>query len=132
MLPLPNVLLLGASGGVANEVLRRLTEVRDRLGRLVLVSRDDRVTSNPGIDHLALRYELKLMNVDPEADEAGYQALLRDCAADLVIDLTDAHSLPLLHATDRAGVAYFNTAMNDVTPTGSVANLRRSRKARAR
>jgi hypothetical protein len=114
---LPNLLLLGASGGVANAVLRLLPEVRDRVGALVLVSRHDRVTGRAGLDHEALRATFVTAEVDPLGDEKGYRALLRAHKADLVVDLTDADSLPLIEATDRAGVGYLNTAMNGSAPT---------------
>lgn len=107
-----NLLLIGASGGVSQAFLRYLSHHRDLLGTLVLWDKSDSIKTDPYINHEELNYifihsELKL----PE-QEKEYIQLLKDKKINIVIDLTDMDSIPILEATNAAGVSYVNTAMN--------------------
>src|SRR5690606_35519432 len=46
-------------------------------------------------------------------DDGSYAEMLRQFQVDIVLDLTDMDSVPVLNATDAAGVSYVNTALND-------------------
>lgn len=107
-----NLLLIGASGGVSQAFLRYLSHHRDLLGTLVLWDKSDSIKTDPYINHSELNYtfihsELKL----PE-QEKDYIQFLKDKKIQIVIDLTDMDSIPILEATNAAAASYVNTAMN--------------------
>jgi len=108
----PNLLVLGASGHVAQAFLRRLGGRRNEFGRLLLLDRSDRVLKDRFLEHGRLRYEF-LQHRLRWPDEGSYRELLRQHEIDIVLDLTDMDTLPVLTATDAAGVSYVNTALND-------------------
>lgn len=109
----PNLLILGASGQVAQAVLRRLPGFRDQFGKLVLLDHNDFVVSNRFLDHARLDYRFIRRVLRLPEDEAAYLQLLREQQIDVVLDLTDLSTLPVLRATDAAGASYVNTALND-------------------
>lgn len=108
----PNLLVLGASGLVAQAFLRRLGGWRDRFGTLLLVDRNERVRANRFLEHARLRYTFLRRNLRLPRDAAAYTAMLREHDIDIVLDLTDLDSFPVFQATDAAGVSYINTALN--------------------
>lgn len=104
-----NLLILGAAGHVARAVLLRLQERLDEFGSLILLDRKEICPSllsgkNVRFVHQDLRFP---------RDAAILQSLLQSEGIDLVLDLTDMDTLPVLEATDQAGVTYINTALND-------------------
>ncbi len=109
----PNLLILGASGQVAKAFLLRLQERRAEFGRLVLLDRDSRVLEDSWLDHQLLNYEFLQCGLFLPEDTAFYRRLLASRGIDAVLDLTDLNTLPVLEATDGAGVSYINTALND-------------------
>ncbi len=110
----PQVLILGASGHVAQAFLLRMAARRNDFGQLVLVDPSDRVTRNPYLDHGTLRYEFIQRAFQFPEDTAAYHELLQQKRINIVVDLTDLDTLPILAATDELGVAYVNTALNEV------------------
>ncbi|RJQ35069.1 hypothetical protein C4556_00965 [Candidatus Parcubacteria bacterium] len=113
MLEKPNLLIAGASGGVANALLHHMTSVRDLFGKLILLDRNNKVLRDIYLDHERLKYEfleVELMLPD-RVDE--YHRILREHAIDIVLDITDMDSLPFIEATNDAAVSYVNTGMND-------------------
>lgn len=109
----PNLLLLGASGGVARAFLRKLPAQRHRFGSLVLLDKSASVRSNPYLDHRALKYTFFHEPVRVPEDEARYRRILKTHRINLVLDLTDQDTMPILHATDAAGASYLNTGLSD-------------------
>ncbi len=107
----PNLMILGASGGVASAFLHCLVHNREFIDRLVLVSPKDRIYSNPYIDHKNLRYTFIKQKIDPY-DAEEYHKLLKKHDIDIVLDLSDMDSIPILEATNRYGVSYINTSLN--------------------
>ncbi len=115
----PNLLVLGASGGLANAFLHQLVHHRDFFSHLILLDKNKKVLKNPHLDHKALDYtfinkELKLPHRKTE-----YLSLLKKHRITIVVDLTDADSISLIETTDEAGVDYINTAINDQQKTVS-------------
>src|SRR5689334_40425 len=108
----PNLLVLGASGHVAQAFLRRLGGRRAQFGRLVLLDRNAHVLKDRFLEHGRLRYEFVRHRLR-WPDDGTYRELLRRHEVDVVLDLTDMDTLPVLAATDEAGVSYVNTALND-------------------
>lgn len=106
----PNILLLGAAGHVAKAVLSRLAERPNEVGRVVLLDRND-----PSMLLRNHRFNSRFIrqNLSFPIDAREFHELLRSEAIDVVLDLTDMDTLPILEATDRAGVTYVNTALND-------------------
>jgi hypothetical protein len=98
---------------VAQAFLRRLGGRRDQFGALVLLDRNDGVVHNRFLEHSRLRYRFIREAIRFPRDEAAYMQLLRREKIDIVLDLTDMDTLPVLGATDGAGVSYINTALND-------------------
>ncbi len=109
----PNVLIAGASGGVANALLHHLTVDRDLFGALVLLDRNKKVLEDMYIDHGRLHYEFVQMDLKFPEREEEYIQFLKEKNIQIVIDITDMDTMGFLEATDKAGVSYFNTAMND-------------------
>jgi len=109
----PGLLILGASGNVARAVLRRLPALRGRFRRIVLLDKNARVRRDPYVDREGIRAEFIHDALELPAGGAAYRRLLRNRGIDLVLDLTDADTIPILAATDSAGVSYLNTSLCD-------------------
>lgn len=113
----PNLLVLGASGGVAKTFLHHLTHHRNILENVVLLDPNKEVCVDPYIDHRALKYSFLKRKITVPEKEQDYVRLLKEQNIDIVLDLTDADSIPLLEATNKAGVSYLNTSLNTETMT---------------
>lgn len=109
----PNLLILGASGHVAQALLQRLAVRRGDFDCLVLVDPKDDVLRDPHLDHARLNYEFVQRAVRLPDDTADYHRLLRERRIHVVLDVTDLDSLPVLGATNAAGVSYINTSLNE-------------------
>ncbi len=109
----PNLLILGASGHVAQAFLQRLAARRRDFGRVVFLDPDDGVLRNPYLDHELLDYEFVHRRLRFPDDTTDYRRLLRRYAINVVLDVTDLDTQPVLTATDAAGVSYVNTALNE-------------------
>ena len=114
-----NLLILGASGGVAHAVLQYLVHHRNFFNQLVLVDKKTNILKNPYLDHASLKYIFIHEEIDVLKKEKEYKNILKKYDISLVVDLTDADSLPLFDATEKAGVSYVNTALNDEKKTVS-------------
>jgi len=106
-----NLLIIGASGGVAGAFLKRIAGHRNQWERLVLVDRDDRLLRDPFIPHGRLDYEFVKATVDVKGDRASYLNLLGTSGAEVVIDLSINETRPMIEVTDKAGVSYINTGI---------------------
>lgn len=109
----PNLLVLGASGHVAQAFLRRLGGRRDLFGQLVLLDRNEQVLANQFLEHSRLRYRFVRHDLRFDRDQAEYIRLLRRHHIHIVLDLTDMDTQPVFEATDAAGASYINSALND-------------------
>jgi hypothetical protein len=109
----PNLLVLGASGNVARALLRRLGGRRAHFGRLVLLDKSNHVLNDPFLEHRRLDYQFIWHRLRMPEERAYYQRLLRRHRIDIVLDVTDMDTLPLLAATDAEGVSYVGTSLND-------------------
>ncbi len=108
----PNLLILGASGNVARALLRRLGGRRDHFGRVVLLDRSEHVLEDRFLEHQRLDYQFIRRRLSLPRDLAYYRRLLRRYDIDIALDVTDMDTLPLLAATDLAGVSYVGTSLN--------------------
>lgn len=109
----PNLLILGASGHVAQAFLQRLADRREDFGRVVFLDPDDSVCRNPYINHELLNYEFIHRRLRFPEDTLDYHRLLHRHGINVVLDVTDLDTLPVLSATDAAGASYVNTALNE-------------------
>jgi hypothetical protein len=91
-----NILIIGASGGVARAFLKRIGRDRERIGRLLLVDRGEGLLSDAFIPHRALNYEFVRTNVDARNDLESYLSLLEKHSIHLVIDLSVNETRPML------------------------------------
>ncbi|MBI2672017.1 saccharopine dehydrogenase NADP-binding domain-containing protein [Candidatus Woesearchaeota archaeon] len=107
----PNLLVLGASGGVATAFLHYLVHHRDIFGRLVLLSPKDKIKSNPYLEHKLLKYIFIKKKINPYKN-IEYDNILKKYKINIVLDLTDADSIPILEMTNKEGVSYINTSLN--------------------
>ena len=108
----PNLLILGASGNVARALLRRLGGRRDHFGRVVLLDKSDRVLEDRYLEHQRLNYEFVRRRLRLPKHQAYYRRLLARLEIDIVLDVTDMDTMPVLAATDLAGVSYIGTSLN--------------------
>jgi hypothetical protein len=108
----PNLLLLGATGSIANAVLLKLPKYRDMFGKLVLLSGTGDIRKSRTIDHKRLRYVpvRKMLNIPRRKKE--FMDILKRYGIDIVLDLTTMDTMPVLRATDEFGASYINTSMN--------------------
>ncbi|MEM3091413.1 MAG: saccharopine dehydrogenase NADP-binding domain-containing protein [Candidatus Pacearchaeota archaeon] len=107
----PNLLVLGASGGVAQVFLYHLTRHRNFFDKLFLISRKNRIKDNLHIEHKKLNYTYIEKAINPY-DKKDFQNILRKYKINIVLDLTDMESIPLLESANEVGVSYINTSMN--------------------
>ncbi len=108
-----NLLLLGASGGVSNAFLHFLVHHRDFFKNLILLDRNDHVLHNIYIDHRRLDYTFIHKEIKLPEEKNAYLKILKEHKIDIALDLTDMDTIPVLEATNKAGVSYINTAMCD-------------------
>ncbi|HEU5125346.1 MAG TPA: hypothetical protein VFW05_14935 [Verrucomicrobiae bacterium] len=109
----PNLLILGASGHVAQAFLIRLSTRRADFGRVVLLDANDGVLRSPYLNHELLDYTFIHRHLRFPDDAMEYRQLLHQHRVNVVLDVTDLDTLPVLTATDEAGVSYVNTALNE-------------------
>lgn len=113
----PNLLVVGASGGVANAFLHHLGNFRDLFNEVVLLDKNKKVLDDAFIDHKQLNYSFIHQEIKLPADEDYYLTLLASNKIDIALDISDMNSMEIIAATNKAGVSYINTAMNDVQKT---------------
>src|SRR3972149_1415556 len=110
----PNLLVLGASGGVAQVFLQYLVHHRDFFGKLFLLSGKNRIKDNMHLEHKKLDYTYIERRIDPH-DKESFIEILKKHRINIVLDLTDIETFPLLEAANEVGASYINTAMNSET-----------------
>ena len=108
-----NILVLGAFGGVANAFLRLLSEKYKLKNKFILLDKKYSVELNLEKNYKGLNYECVKQEIVLPEKENEYLDVLKNFEISFVIDLTDMDSIPVLEATNRAGISYLNTAMND-------------------
>ena len=106
-----NILIIGACGGVGRAFLRTLARDRGRLGKLVLVDKQEPLLDDRFLPHQKLDYEFKKMAIDVEKRQQDYLRLLKTHGIDIVIDLSVNETRAMLEVADRAGVSYINTGV---------------------
>lgn len=117
----PNLLIIGASGGVANALLHHLNTYRSFFNELVLLDKDKKVLTDPYINHELLKYTFIHKEIILPKKEKEYLEILKKHKIDIVLDITDMESESIISATNKAHVSYINTAMcNDVVPLADV------------
>lgn len=121
MAPRPNLLIAGASGHVAQAFLLRLQDRRKDFGRLVLLDPSDAALRNPFLDPDRLEGLFVQRRLRFPEDTPWFHQILAKYEIDIVLDVTDLETIPILDATDAAGVSYINTALND--PKRGVADV---------
>ena len=106
-----NLLIIGASGGVASAFLRKIAKHRENFSNLVLIDKKDGLLHDPFIPHGQLEYVFINTTIDVKKDRAAYNDLLRTYSVDVVVDLSINETRPILETTDAAGVSYVNTGI---------------------
>jgi homospermidine synthase len=112
-----NLLVIGASGGVANAFLHHLGLYRNYFDKLVLLDKNKKVLSDPYIDHKLLKYTFIHKEIILPEQENKYREILQKYKINIVLDITDMNSLEIIEATDKMGISYINTAMNNERKT---------------
>jgi hypothetical protein len=106
-----NVLIIGACGGVGRAFLRTLLGERGRLGKLVLVDKQEPWADDGSVSFRELKGEFIKASVDVDKGREDYLRLLKTCRIDIVIDLSVNETRAMLAVADRAGVSYINTGV---------------------
>lgn len=126
----PNLMILGASGGLANAVLHSLVHHRHLFNKLILVDKNKKLLDNPYLGHKNLNYtfihkELKSGRMNE------YQTILKKHKINIVLDVTDALTIPIIKATNQSGIDYINTSINDDDKTSpeSISEIFAARKS---
>ena len=109
----PNLLVLGASGGVANAFLHYLVHHRKFFGKLVLLDKNKKILSDCYIDHKGLDYTFIHKKIVLPEKENEYRDILMRHKIDIVLDVTGMDSIPIIESTNKLGLNYINSAMND-------------------
>lgn len=117
MIKKPNLLVLGASGGVANAFLHHLITYRKLFGKLVLLDKCNKAPKDKYIDHKSLDYCFILEKIELPKKEKRYLNILKKHKIDMVLDITDENSTEILDATNKAKINYINTSMNNYKKT---------------
>jgi homospermidine synthase len=117
MLNKPNLLVLGASGGVANAFLHHLTAYRKLFGKLILLDKRDKLLKDQFVDHQFLDYKFILEKIELPRKEKRYLNILKKYKINIVLDITDENSTEILDATNKTGISYVNTSMNNYKKT---------------
>lgn len=113
----PNVLVLGASGGVANALLQLLPDYRAEIGTLVLLDKQADVIDSGFIEHGPLRYIFIEHTIDPARLDHNIATICATYAINILLDVTDLSTSPLLRFAQAADVGYINTMLNGDTAT---------------
>lgn len=108
-----NLLVIGASGGVANAFLHHLSDYRSLFNKIILLDKNNKVLKDKFIDHKILNYKFIHKKIQLPKKEKEYLNLLKKENINIVLDITDMNSIEILEATNKAGVSYVNTSMND-------------------
>jgi len=106
-----NILIIGACGGVGRAFLHALVEERERLGKLVLVDKQDPWADDQGLPFQVLKGEFLKASVDLDKGRDDYLRLLESRGIDIAIDLSVNETRAVLSTTDGAGVSYINTGV---------------------
>lgn len=69
--------------------------------------------SDQFIEHRLLSYKFIHKKIELRERETEYLNILKKHKIDIVLDLTNEESIPILESTNKAGISYLNTAMNN-------------------
>ncbi len=117
MIPRPNILVLGASGGVANAFFHYLSAHRSLFGKLIVIDKRNTLLDDEYLDHQSLSYHFIKWRVRLPRETKRYHNILHQHNIRIVVDLTDAETIPLMLATAAARVHYINTGLNAANKT---------------
>lgn len=108
----PNLLILGASGGVASALLQLLHTYRHEINKLILLDKRNDVTVSPYINHSKLNYSFVQMHINGHIPISELENLMRTEEINITLDLTDSETLSILELCNRIGVSYMNSSIN--------------------
>lgn len=113
----PNLLILGASGGVGTALLIYLIQHRYSFGKIVVIDKNKKLISNRYIDHLKLDYLFIHKKLSFPKDTLEYSELLVKYSINIVLDVTSDDNLLTFYATNDMCVSYINTSINGSSKT---------------
>lgn len=108
----PNVLVLGASGGLAGALLQLLPTYRDEIGHLILLDQHAHVVESPFLDHQELAYQFVRHTLDEQHLNNDFRDFCRAHDIAIILDITDCSTTPLLNVAQELGTTYINTMLN--------------------
>ena len=109
----PNLLVVGASGGVANAFLHYLSDYRSLFNQVILLDKNKRILTDRFIENRALDYVFVHEKINLPKSEKQYVNILKKYNINIVLDITDMPSIAVIEATNLAGISYVNTGLND-------------------
>ncbi len=113
----PNILILGASGGVAQAFLQILNADRDLFGKIILLDKVNTVTHSEFINHKKIDYIFLNKAFSTENIYGLLSEIKIQHEISIVLDMTDQDTLPTLKASDDLGLSYLNCSVNYEAPT---------------
>ncbi len=115
----PNLLILGASGGVSRAFLQIFSKYRKDFNNLVFLDKNDDILNFDFIDHKNLDYKFFKKNITNNTVLEILRSIKKEYDIDIVLDLTDYDTFPILQASDYLGVCYLNCSLNSSLGTMS-------------
>jgi homospermidine synthase len=112
-----NLLILGASGGVAHAFLSIFPKYRNFFDKVVLLDKDDKVINSLYIDHKNIDYFFVKENLNECNIKFIIENLKLKYSISIVLDLTDYNTIPILSVVDSLGMAYLNCSLNLEDPS---------------
>ena len=108
----PNLLILGASGGVATAFLQLFHNYRHKIGKLILLDIRDDITKSPYINHHKLNYHFVQMYINGHIPKNELKSLIKTQNINITLDLTDSETLPILKMCNDLHISYVNSSIN--------------------
>lgn len=107
----PNILILGASGGVAGATLKILEKYRTKIGNLVLLDKSESVLGSKSFDHYKMDYVFIKKDFS-NCFDVLLSKLIKKYGINIVMDISDFETEYLLNISNSFGVSYLNCSMN--------------------
>ncbi len=113
----PNLLILGASGGVGSALLIYLSHHRKSFDNIVLLDKSKGILANKFVDHARLNYIFINKALSFPKDTLEYKNILKNHLINIVIDVVSDDNLQTFEITNEMGVNYINTSINGPSKT---------------
>ncbi len=108
-----SLVILGASGGVAQAFLVLLAKYRSMFSNIVLVDRNESIIHSSFVSHDILNYFFLKHNISDNNIFDLIKSLKEKYGSLILLDITDYDTEPILNACNYFGISYLNCSLND-------------------